>query len=101
MFACIRNKVLIAAIIKERFYWFSHLLSSITFQVNEASVSEMTFHARIGVIFIDASQGHLDFVWDKGSSQSHFIMEWLYVTNDFEMYSLKLMSYITYIAAYM
>lgn len=60
-----------------------------------ATVSEITFHARIGVIFIDASQSHLDFVCDKGSSQSHFITEWLYVTNDFEMCSLKLLLYIT------
>lgn len=42
----------------------------------------MAFHATGGVIFIDVSQSHLDFVWDKGSSQSNF-MAWLYVTNDF------------------
>lgn len=42
----------------------------------------MAFHATVGVIFIDVSQSHLDFEWDKGSSRSNF-MAWLYVTNDF------------------
>lgn len=60
----------------------------------------MTSHATIGVIFIDVSQSHLDFVWDKGSSQSNF-MAWLYVANDFEIYSLKIILYIPYITAWM
>lgn len=60
----------------------------------------MTFHAAIGVIFIDVSQSHLDFVQDKGSSQSNF-MAWLYVTNDFEIDSLKRILYIPYITAQM
>lgn len=60
----------------------------------------MTSHAGIGVIFIDVSQSHLDFVWDKGSSQSNF-MAWLYVANDFEIYSLKIILYIPYITAWM
>lgn len=59
----------------------------------------MTSHATIGVIFIDVSQSHLDFVWDKGSSQSTF-MAWLYVMNDFEIYSLKVILYIAYITAW-
>lgn len=58
----------------------------------------MTFHATIGIIFIDVSQSHLDFEWDKGSSQSNF-MAWLYVTNDFEIYGLKIILYIAYITA--
>jgi len=60
----------------------------------------MTFCVRMGVIFIDASQSHLDFVCDKGSSQSHLVMEWVYVTNDFERYVLKLLLHISYLTAY-
>lgn len=69
-----------------------------SFQANKARVSEMTFHATIGVIFIDVSQSHLDFVWDKGSSQSNF-MAWLYVTNYFEIHSFKIILCIAYITA--
>lgn len=63
------------------------------FQENKASVSEIIFHAGLGVTFIDASQSHLDFVWDTGPFQSHFILEWFYVTNDFEIYNFKLIFY--------
>lgn len=58
----------------------------------------MAFHATIGVMFIDVSQSHLDFVWDQGSSQSNF-MALLYVTNDFEIDSLKIKLCIAYITA--
>lgn len=58
----------------------------------------MAFHATGGVIFIDVSQSHLDFVWDKGSPQSNF-MALLYVTNDFEIDSLKIILYTAYITS--